>query len=1601
MSPQPYSDLHFPAHFRLLDRLFPTDVIRTVLVLVRNTRRTSSCHITAAAPVYSPFSPPFAASNPGASSSSLQLPSSAATSTDSLGYPGATAPGAHESPYLTHVERHHDKVTLLRPENMGSRRSGEKVNTIYTPSAPSGVTTSTIRSSSAPIPATTSTSTSTSTSATMMTTDIKGKGRATLTPAPPIIAPRSRGGVPLDIAEAVRNAGLTGPPPAQPTTTTSSRIAGVPSSSRSPEPSLRGTKAARSGGSKPTLQHKASSATLLTVPGSGGGGGGGSGGPSSYPATAGTANRSMDSLYRTVSTGTASTTSLPATVASGSNVLLQQPGDTTANSTTSTKKKKKKKKEASSTATASKTVNSSGTSRRAARPIPAATTASSGATYPPASSSANAAHPRRAQPPAAGYSMPINREILSQRPPEASNSASHSAPVSQSARRGATPINTAPSSSAPSTVVSSPSRSNGTLPATQTTSNTIANVSDTAADTPRQGSPPPPAWSAPLTTITLAYTPMHAYITDFESDNLASAFVGSLESTVQGQQEAQQGATRSSDSDNVDAATSSSRTAPVHPLLPDSPPPAFRSRPPTPERVVGSADTASDDGSEPYLSDVDASALPTYDRGYASSENEEDLLRTRGREQGVFDSTDAISMGSRNVWQVRHWEAWRREGLDPEERWRRLQTLSHHPQNDALTNGSSDSTPASRHADTTSGEQVFTSTVAAAADVPRTPSPQAPSGLSTNLSVPKSTISERSSSPPSNVTEPRQPSIGTVRRARLRRFEAERQNSKRLSSVLDPAAAAAAASLASTAAAAAAATAASKPAISITQPKQTSSSAVSPLSALSTLPTRPSSSTVAQTSSRPGNTDQVTPGNSAGPLPGGDGSKPTTTYEVDETTQDSQDSATETTPTKTTTIATEQAGSTKAATSTDADPSEAVSATVSASQPQPKLAQRLAAEIEARRRSREAEASQPVAEMSLSERAPDQADDARRQSTEAEAANAPAPVRPQTSSHLDLTSEAAPGVSTTASKPTGTLRARIPRSIRSNILNTLHTSKGKSPVRDQKPTESSPKKDAEPVMTLPRAPPRVTTDPLSTDNLRKLSRQSTREPSLHSAHSLSSSSSDSDHGARPRRLSTVASESSDSDSDSADDESTMRRPASSLVSYPSGAAPPSVGPSQSFASNDEREAAAASWRRSEDGRRYSAILSRPLSVKRKPPPVPPKRWAGIWDREAVGERIRQGLRMFENRDLPSTSTQDDARTAGSSHKMPGSLPEVTEEPTWETVGQIEHPRPSRAEPSWPTYGQDPPSHSAHRPQGPATLANPVSLLAPRPARPQPSPSPDPFSTHQGGPHIASSAMSSRSGSQDGPVGAAQYQRKLPFRSDQGFNGNDANVYHQALLANRPIYPGSAPPQIPSFDFESSGRNDAAMVAGAANASTSTTTVPTTPDDNYNPFRSSLQRSHATRRPTSAYLASSSRPPYIPRSSSGNTSISDETRVNLANRPRHVYSSSLPNASPPPAVQQSSITTTTTAAQSLNPFSRRPLPIPPVDLLSTAAQPPVVNGTGASNPFASPVASTSTAPSTQTPSTTSQTEYTELDDLLSKLDDNPSAVVSGPEQNEHR
>ena len=170
-------------------------------------------------------------------------------------------------------------------------------------------------------------------------------------------------------------------------------------------------------------------------------------------------------------------------------------------------------------------------------------------------------------------------------------------------------------------------------------------------EAPRSSSPPPPPWSAPLTTITLAHTPMHAYLADFEAEVEAqpseeaiaepmpdspttAAFMNALGGGSSGNDEG--------DSAGEAANSTAGMTTDNNlPREPDSPPPEFRSRPPTPETrpvhagegMLTSTPGPDVESADEGWPDIDPDAIIEAERGYASSENELDLLSSQGRNQ--------------------------------------------------------------------------------------------------------------------------------------------------------------------------------------------------------------------------------------------------------------------------------------------------------------------------------------------------------------------------------------------------------------------------------------------------------------------------------------------------------------------------------------------------------------------------------------------------------------------------------------------------------------------------------------------------------------------------------------------------------------------------------------------------------------------------------------------------------------------------------------------------------------------------------------------------------------------------------------------------------
>lgn len=473
-----------------------------------------------------------------------------------------------------------------------------------------------------------------------------------------------------------------------------------------------------------------------------------------------------------------------------------------------------------------------------------------------------------------------------------------------------------------------------------------------------------------------------------------------------------------------------------------------------------------------------------------------------------------------------------------------------------------------------------------------------------------------------------------------------------------------------------------------------------------------------------------------------------------------------------------------------------------------------------------------------------------------------------------------------------------------------------------------------PEMILPRAPPRVTSDPLSMDNLRKLSRHQERSPSLNSTESPSSSSGG--DAEEVTSLSSPEESKSDSDSDSADEDSATHKPASSLVSLPSGVGPPSTSNSTVHGYDGQKELAAASWRRTEDGKRHSAILSRPLSIKRKPPPVPAKRWGGIWESTSVQENLAKTLRLFDER--PELASRNDART------MPGALSGVAEADEdanhWETVGQPVQPlsvQPRLPNFAWETAGRDDDSNAPvlaqlaasattralsflglDGSQGFSAAAPPVPTIPQRHMQPVHQ-HPEARRLPPVPPHPATAARSAAS-------------QVAVLDCDPFISENDVIARRLPCALSVPGQACAAPP-LPSrpasiLSIEpSEPADDETFAQGNPFADlTPPRAQPNSADGPSgrarSPSGSLLQRSGATRRPQSlAYPSPQSRSGDMTRSPSS-PSVSnppnETVRATLNNRPRHVYSSSVPNATLSPS-----------SPRRERPRPRRPLPIPPI------------------------------------------------------------------------
>lgn len=976
----------------------------------------------------------------------------------------------------------------------------------------------------------------------------------------------------------------------------------------------------------------------------------------------------------------------------------------------------------------------------------------------------------------------------------------------------------------------------------------------------RASEPPPPPWSAPLETITLAFTPIHAYLSAYH--------------------------------DSADQPAASTTQTSSHPLVPDSPPPAFRSRSPSPEAGPSDIQRGPRTHLESALADdslpeIDLDTLEERSRGYASSENEVDLLTTQGKHSGTStppldgahgDSTKGLR------WQVRHWEAWRREGVSLEDRLLRLQQWNTNAQ--AAASVSAPSQLADPALDERSEEA--------------RPSESAPHSqpAQENLLVPQVglapsphiTPSDRRTSPArsdvspqagSGVSQPRFPSVGTVRRARLQRFEAERQHTKSMATVVQnsPATSNVEAPKRKNSQAAAQDASASPAATSAPDADEREQVRLAVLQAA--MERRPSEE-VASPKSRP-QLRQV---------------QPEQPFEVHDDTTQSE-------------VLLQEGG-------------------ISLAIPAHQLARQLAAEVESR------QSGTPPLPSSLPESmtSPQQAISAR--GDQSVASGSQAAQVPPTASEVQ-----SPGKSTTEGlsnqKPLQKAASRISRIFRPN-MGPRSQSPRKANAPDEQPAGHkvvTPRVEPQmatptvPVMTLPKAPPRLTTDPLSTDNLRKLSRHQLRSPSIHGAASASSSSEEDDASTS----STSEPQKSDSGSDSADDEST-KKPAST-ISHIGGRVPPSIAASTVYAQDSDREAAAASWRRTEDGRRHSAILSRPLSIKRKPPPVPPKRWGGVWDREAIQDRLRKSFNLLDEdgREI-EPDRHNMAETSWFSNTarqvMPGTLASVAEdEPAWEVVGQETNTAPSIPTATWEVVGQSAPISSITRPQS--------RFVAP-----------------------ASSQNSARQ-SIDDTVKQHTY-------SEADFS-----------TSRRPPPP---PPPPPRFGADSAPSAQVSTSLGPSEDLTSSNV-----EKEYgSPVMvrgSSLQRAPAVRRPQSmmgsgqqrrqSFQSAARESPDGARSSPP----SPEVRSRLSTRPRHVYSASVPNA------------TQVTAPTAAGTGHRRPLP--PLPMSGNATPHPAQSSTNVD--FTQALGNSTEYRSPTTPVQSQVHEYTDLEVMLSTMDHREPGTVS--------
>lgn len=918
----------------------------------------------------------------------------------------------------------------------------------------------------------------------------------------------------------------------------------------------------------------------------------------------------------------------------------------------------------------------------------------------------------------------------------------------------------------------------------------------------------PPPWTAPQSTMTLAFTPMHAYITDMESaeaDQVGDPEVPDSPTTA---------AFMAALGQSSPSANRMQVPEPVAIAMrePDSPPPEFRSRPPSPLEGLSTNVDQTDEHWPGLWPDLDPDAISLRSRGYASSENEADLTSsTEGMAangvaaQNERESVHSVEATQRRR-QMRMWEVLRRQGVDAETRWQRLQQGASAPEvppsilpaaatlittpvtlaaseNDAAPTDNvpvpatqSDfpapipPRPIANPPVTTSTTAELVALVQEAVRIPSTSTllqPQPAPVSAVREPSPAPSASSESEPRSSLVSEPRQstsarfPSIGTVRRARLARFEAQRQNSKTMSSVIE---------------------------------------------------TSPTSSAVGLPVRRP--TFGASPAGTASPA-----ERQSARVAVSDSSHTSMAAATlaQNLPAKDRAV---EGGK---------DVQVDMSEVREVSQPEPEassttrvpahhLAKRLSAEIEARA------AVKPVAPIppAISVAFPTSAQ-ARAKSTADSEAALSSPMR---TAHADRFPPTTPKAK--RKKNAGTVANRISRLIKPQT------------AQKQAPNDTAPKEPPE--MTLPRAPPRVTTDPLSVDNLRKLSRSQDKPSQLHSAQSQSSSSGGHESGGDSE--SSFDNAKSDSDSDSADDEST-RKPASTLLSYPVGALPLSISVNSALRDDSQKELAAASWRRTEDGRRHSALLSRPLSIKRKPPAVPAKRWGGIWDKS---------LRLFENLEDEMSNALNEPGRLGA---LPGSFllrVREDEEPGWQTVGQPESlaaPRlPSFA---WETAGHDEPV--------PGAVARAIAALS--------------LNERREAPYTAGPSTSRQS-----------IPRRLPPLPEASVSLRDADHSSQESLpldAAHSVQLG----QQDSRTTDTMHRNGEDNIGQLDQHRSTELPVQSTSNSG------TLKRAGATRRPQSiSYPKPNLSLPSPP------TSPNDATRATLNARPRHVYSSSLPSNSLP-------------------------------------------------------------------------------------------------------